>query len=113
MNRPKLYELLDDLWESTQGQTYETWKSALEQRGMKIESVSITDYLYQYETERNIRRAVETTVDELCRIMDKNPGHVVVPNPGPSKKAQNEEDEEVCVILIPHDLAEIIDSISM
>ena len=100
MNRPKLYEMLDDLYIDLGTPPFNVWEKELEDRGIRIEVVVQKDIAIG-----SIRSVVSFAVSRMCTIMDDNPDHVIVPNPGdPGHGHENESS----VILVPEELADKI-----
>jgi hypothetical protein len=87
--------MIDDLYLDLDMPSFEDWKKELDGRGMEIEVLELED-VGQAKTK------LALTVSRMCTIMDRHPGHVVVPNPG------GDPEVGVGVILVPEELAEKI-----
>lgn len=86
MNRPRLYDMFDDLYIDIGTPPFNVWKKELECRGVRVEILVRGDNMGKF------------AVSRMCDVMDKNPGHVILPNPVDPKMG-------VSVILVPEELA--------
>lgn len=93
MNRQKLYDMFDDLYINIGAPPFKVWKKELEDRDIRVEI--LVEKSTCAAIGDNMGRFV---VSRMCDVMDKNPGHVIVPNPVDPKRV-------VSVILVPEELA--------